>query len=122
MTTGERIRAARKMQGISQRALAKKLGISPQGIVQWENGTRNPKPETLKKIAIGLGVEPIDLIGENYLDSYIAVPKSKKNIPPKPKVSDMTKAINILKSLNKVGLKAAVRHLEELQQITNYYL
>ena len=56
MTTGERIRNARVAQNMTQKELAKRLGISPQGIVQWENGSRHPKTDSLKRIAAALDV------------------------------------------------------------------
>ena len=58
MTTGERIRQARKSAGMTQAELAHKLGISAAGIAQWENDLRNPKIETLRKLADALGVTP----------------------------------------------------------------
>lgn len=62
MTTGERIRAARKSANMTQAELAQKLGISYVGVSQWENGLRQPKYETLKKIADAIGVEWYDLV------------------------------------------------------------
>lgn len=62
MTTGERIRQARKNAGLTQAELAHKLGISAAGIAQWENDLRNPKIETVKKIADALGVEAWTLV------------------------------------------------------------
>lgn len=62
MTTGERIRAARKNAGMTQAELAQKLGISYVGISQWENGIRQPKYETLKKIADAIDVKWYDLV------------------------------------------------------------
>lgn len=56
MTTGERIRNARKKAGLTQRELAEKLKISEQGISQWETGARNPKLGTIKEIADALDV------------------------------------------------------------------
>lgn len=62
MTSGERIRAARKNANMTQAELAQKLGISYVGVSQWENGLRQPKYETLKKIADAIGVEWYDLV------------------------------------------------------------
>ena len=56
MTVGERIKAARKKAGMTQKELADKLGIPYQGISQYERGIRNPKIDTLVKIADSLGV------------------------------------------------------------------
>ena len=54
MTTGERIKAARKRAKMTQAALGLELGVSAPMIAQYENGARNPKYETLKKIAEAL--------------------------------------------------------------------
>lgn len=54
MTTGQRIKAARKKAGMTQAELAKKLGISYVGISQWERDLRNPKQETIQRIAKAL--------------------------------------------------------------------
>lgn len=56
MTTGERIKAARINAGLTQRELAERLNVSFVNISQWENGVRNPKIETLQRIADALGI------------------------------------------------------------------
>lgn len=56
MTTGERIREARRISKITQQELADKLGIPFQGISQWERNLRNPKYETLQKISEIIGL------------------------------------------------------------------
>lgn len=62
MTTGQRIKAARRKVGLTQTELAGKLGISFQSIAQWENDLRNPKLETLQKIASALNIPVTDLL------------------------------------------------------------
>ena len=64
MTVGEQIRKARKAAKITQKELGKELGVSPQMIAQNENGDRNPKKETLEKIADALHVFVGDLYGD----------------------------------------------------------
>lgn len=61
MTTGQRIKAARKAAGLTQAELANKLDIPYQSIGQWERDLRNPKRETLRRIAAALGVSEFDL-------------------------------------------------------------
>ena len=51
MSNGELIRQARKRKNWTQGDLAKALGITHVNVAQWENGTRNPKTETLERIA-----------------------------------------------------------------------
>ena len=66
MKVGEKIKKARLDIGMSQRELANKLGIAPPTLAQWENGTRNPKRETLIKIATALDV-PVALLYDDYV-------------------------------------------------------
>lgn len=63
MTTGQLIKAARKEAGMTQAELASKLGIPYQSVSQWERDTRNPKYDTLQRIAAALGVHPGKLMG-----------------------------------------------------------
>lgn len=73
MTTGARIKAARKAARMTQSELAKRLGIPYQSIGQWENDLRNPKLETLQKIADALEVPLYTLIDSGFgaLDSVL---------------------------------------------------
>lgn len=67
MTTGQRIKAARKKAGMTQAALAEKLGISYVNISQLEKDQRNPKLETLQRIAAALGTSISNLLPpDNY--------------------------------------------------------
>lgn len=77
MTTGERIRAARKRAGLTQAELAERIGVTQQVISQheqcgmadsairkYESGKVTPKIETLAKIAKALGVSVVELSPE----------------------------------------------------------
>ena len=63
MTTGQRIKDARKKAGMTQKELGEKLGVSFQTIAQWENDLRNPKIETKQRIANALGITLETLTG-----------------------------------------------------------
>lgn len=70
MTTGQRIKSARKIAGMTQGELGEKLGVSGSAIAQYETGNRNPKYDTLQRIAAALGVHPGDLMGlKDYGDN-----------------------------------------------------
>lgn len=56
MTTGERIKFARKEAGLTQKELGGRLGITYQTVAQWENNLRNPKYDTLRRIADALDI------------------------------------------------------------------
>lgn len=63
MTTGQLIQQMRKRMKLSQKELGLKLGVSGSMIGQYENDLRNPKQETLQRIADALGVTVDYLMG-----------------------------------------------------------
>lgn len=63
MTTGQRIKKARTSMNISQQELGKRLGVSQAMIAQYESDARNPKMETLQRIADALGVSWTYFVG-----------------------------------------------------------
>lgn len=61
MASGEVIRKFRQKKNMTQKELGNALGVSAQMIAQYETGKRNPKFETLAKIAMALNVSIFDL-------------------------------------------------------------
>ena len=72
MTTGQRIQQARKKAGLSQKQLGEKLGLSASMIGQWENDLRNPKFDTLRRIAAALNT-PIHNLIPNERGDYVTI-------------------------------------------------
>lgn len=60
MDIGERIKAARKSAGLTQKQLGEKLGVSAAMIAQYETGKRTPKIDTIQKIAnaVNASIDP----------------------------------------------------------------
>ena len=58
------IAEARKRSGLNQSELARRLGITPQSVQQWEKGTSTPKIDRLAAIAQILGVSLESLTGQ----------------------------------------------------------
>lgn len=56
MNCGKRIRSARIAAGLTQKELALKLGVSGALVGQYETGIRNPKIDTLNRIAEALSL------------------------------------------------------------------
>jgi len=48
---GENIKATRKLRGLTQRALAEKIGIAFQNLSVWENGKGSPSAKYLMKLS-----------------------------------------------------------------------
>lgn len=66
-TIGDNIKQFRKDKGLSQKELGKKIGLSQQMIAQYESNKREPKLQTLIKIATALDI-PIFYLLSNCSD------------------------------------------------------
>ena len=63
MSFSDRLRQARKRQGLTQEELGKKSGLSTYTIQRYEYGKLNPKKDTVAKLAAALN------LGYNYTKS-----------------------------------------------------
>lgn len=59
----DRIRYLRNQYSISQRELAKEMGVTASSISAYEGGTRSPTHNTLKKLAVYFNVSTDYLVG-----------------------------------------------------------
>lgn len=57
MSLGTRIYQARRVAGLSQEALALKLGVTQSAVALWENGKTVPRRPLVQKIAKALGID-----------------------------------------------------------------
>ena len=68
MTVGERIRAARENQDLSQEDLAKKLGLKDKSSVcKIEKSGDNISTKSIKKYASVLSIKPSELMGWDFV-------------------------------------------------------
>lgn len=136
MTTGEKIKNARKKAGLSQAELGDLLGVTQAMISSYEKGVRNPKLETVRKIADALGVYISDLIVDwnQYSPSEYAqdimndatqdtLNSAKEAVSSGKKVLNDVKETCIIsdfRKLNKNGQDKALEQVELLTKIPEY--
>jgi len=68
----ERIKQARLASGMSQSALARALGIKPQAVQHWENGSSCPKTDRIHEVASVLDVQISWLLMDRRQDTELA--------------------------------------------------
>jgi len=61
--TGERIKELRQESGLSQKALAAKVGIAQNTLAQYENGTSKTSIDVLVNLAVALETTSDYLLG-----------------------------------------------------------
>ena len=64
---GKNIVKCRQLNGISQTYLAKRIGLSKQGLLKIEKGIVSPRAITLKKIMDALYITPNQLFGTEQM-------------------------------------------------------
>ena len=60
---GKKIAEARRKSGITQSALAVRVGVTAQAVSKWEQGRSCPDIAILDEIADALGISLIELLG-----------------------------------------------------------
>lgn len=77
MTLGKKLHELRRQHGMTQDAVAERLGVSPQAVSKWENDFSCPDIMMLPKIAMLYGITIDDLFQSDTFD-----PKPPVRIPP----------------------------------------
>lgn len=143
MSTGEAIKAARRAAGLTQAELAKRLGVTPQTVSQYERGLINPKLETLQKFAYALGTDVWNLTdplfvgqggvphlvpGENaseeqkerYKEHTAVMGKLLAMLRMEQEQKLLDQIISDFQHLNDEGQTKAVERVHELTEIARY--
>jgi transcriptional regulator with XRE-family HTH domain len=55
--------AHRRSHGLTQRQLSELAGVAHTTVQRLESMSRGAYPRTVRKLAVALGVEPVDLVG-----------------------------------------------------------
>lgn len=67
MKIGNNIRALRRQRGITQETLAKRIGVTPSAVGNYEHDTSFPKENVLERLFGALGCTPNELFGAESL-------------------------------------------------------
>lgn len=73
---GEKLTRLRRMEGMTQKELAEKLGRDRATVASWEIGRTKPRTDTLRQLASVFGVSLSYLIDDNPEQRDLDVPDS----------------------------------------------
>ena len=111
MNFSNNLRYLRKQRGISQDALANKLGYKSFTTIQkWESGVSEPSVSTLKIIANIFGVSMDQMINEDLSD--LSQPSS--SAPELELTEQEARLVGICRSLNEEGRERLVEYGDDL--------
>ena len=142
MTTGAKIRDARKRKNLTQKQLGDLCGIAEPTIRRYELGKLNPKYETLTRIAEALNVNPLELLDsgsmnyaveffrKGFLASKAAINAGETEVSvdgftfsleyDKEAVQNRNNLLSAFDQLNDEGQGKAVERVEELTEVPKY--
>ena len=128
MSFSDRLRETRKRSGLTQMQIAEKLGITAQSYSQYETGKRQPKAETLKRIADALGVLPGDLRQDGFYPTsqeIAAMKRGAESVTDERRLEIEEKRLSNLidrkkKMLNISGKQRAADYMDDLTKIPEY--
>lgn len=82
LTLGKRIGQLRRAKGITQEALAEKLGVTPQAVSKWENDGSCPDIALLPELAKILGISTDELLTGNQPETAMRLlpPEERKEL------------------------------------------
>lgn len=107
MSIDENIKLYRKINRLTQKQLAEKLGITDSAITKYEKGEREPKIETLIKIAEVLNV-PIEQLLSSPADEE-TIKKWDEEID----VEKLNEEASIIEHLKKASTKQLIEELND---------
>ena len=119
MTIGENIRQARKKAGLTQRQLAEKSGVATITLQQYERGVREPKLDTIAKIARAMNLFASDLIsGDQWQNVDMTFTDTTERYGQEtPQYYRMVEAFS---TLNHIGAEKAAVAVEDLAKVPEY--
>lgn len=126
MTVGKKIKQIRKEKGLTQKGLGELLSISEGMIRQYELGIRNPKIETVKKIALALQISPFELMDYDYWDKkYNPNGMLSEEVKVIEQIQDLFGKDSVLllqyfHELNDLGKQKALEDLGDLTEVPKY--
>lgn len=118
MTQGEMIRNLRISKNMTQKALAKKLGVSETYISKYERDIRTPKLDTLKRIADALEVDILTLADFDAASGILSDEMNRGIAVYGPYYADLMLAFT---GMNEEGQREAVKRLQELAALPKYH-
>lgn len=118
MTTGERIRAARKRAGLTQMELSARLGnTSNSTVAQWETGTRPPGMRSIEALAKAIGCPASELVCDEENAPRAVEPMreivEKERLRWKAKVYEKIRANEFDSARDKLAVLQGVEFLAE---------
>lgn len=106
MRGGAIIKEARRRAGLSQQALAERLGTTQSVITRWETGQRSPTFETVVRAVRACGLDLAVTLGAPDPDHDLFI-RENRRLAPAERLQRMTEQVAGLQELQAASKKLA---------------
>lgn len=120
MKIGDRIKQIRLSKNISQKQLASILNIPVSTLANYENNHREPKIETLKKIANALSVPLTDLMNDS-LHHFAIASAYEHNRAMSDINNNLTNSFNTKKELTQITISLGRENIKYIEKLSEFY-
>lgn len=120
MNTGQAIKEARIRKKMTQAQLAQSLGLATITIRQYENGTREPKLEILRKIASVLDISVYSLVSFEEASLLLEEGVKEKFLAYGKTWEQFDRIQEAFSKLNQRGAERAADAVEDIAKIPEY--
>lgn len=96
---GNRIRKYRENVGISQKELARRIGVTNSRVSNWEQGVNRPDADILVKLCFALSVSPSELLDVHLSDDELTA-HERQLLRAYREMDSMRVAVDTLLGLN----------------------
>lgn len=125
MTSGEKIRTARRQAGLTQEQLAQRLNVSRAAVAKWETDAGTPDPLNLKALASMFGVSMEALLDDSVeLTTFCFTEKiDLRDYPPTGRCRDAydAAAVSRFPDAYRVCRVALLHGLNKAGRILNFF-
>lgn len=118
--TGQAIKEARILKKMTQAELAKSLGLATITIRQYENGTREPKLDVLRKIAAALDISVYSLVSFEEASFLLEEGVKEKFLAYGKTWEQLDRIQEAFSKLNQRGAERAASAVEDIAKIPEY--
>lgn len=117
ISLGDRIREARKNNGLTQKQLADLIGAKHNSVSDWENNKNKPDPNTIKQLMKALNVDANTLLGWDNKENIKSDAKElASEILNNEKIDKM---LPLLRNLSDSDLNLVISFMERLNNKTS---
>jgi transcriptional regulator with XRE-family HTH domain len=106
---GSRIRKFRELMGLSKSELARRVGVSPTAVHNWEENGVMPRIETLMEIGDALQMDVVQLVARDEHDEPSEAPPAPGPVSRQERLDELKEQVAQLYGVSRSRVEITIR-------------